>query len=118
MKYQKRKELKKESPIIKSKKANIFHEIKIDKLKISVNYSKYESNKKHFFYLNHIIFIQILLKIYNSSYIELTILGPGISKIFDRRTNFPTEVYINNNLQAEVNSEYNLDYPENNVTLP
>ena len=112
MRYQEIKELKKESPIIKSK-----IKTKSKKAKTFVNYSKYKNNKKYLFYLNYIIFIQILLKIYNSSYIELTILGPGRSKIFDGRTNSPTAVYINDTLQDEVYSEYNLDYPENNVIL-
>ena len=31
--------------------------------------------------------------------------------------NFPIEVYINNISQTNVYSEYNFDYPENNVTL-
>ena len=32
-------------------------------------------------------------------------------------TNYPTEVYINNIRQDNVYSEYDFDYPENNVTL-
>ena len=69
-----------------------------NKISISINNSKCEKNKNNLFYINFIIIIQLLLKINNSSKIELTISGPGISKIFsDEGSNFPTKVYINNN---------------------
>ena len=75
-----------------------------------INNSKYGKNRKNLFYLNFIIIILLFLKKYKSSKIELTISGPGISKIFNNKgltlfpsTNFPNQVYINNILQTRVN---------------
>jgi len=85
-----------------------------NKISISINNSKCEKNKNNLFYINFIIMIQILLKINNSSKIELTISGPGISKIFYDKgltsftdNNFPTKVYINDYEEDIVYSEYN-----------
>ena len=78
-----------------------------------INNHKIKAHNKILFYLNLIVLIQILPKKYNSSYIELTISGPGTKKIFNDKgktsfaeANFPSEVYINNDLQGRVNSEY------------
>ena len=103
---------------------NNYNEINIYKNKIRLNKFKYENKTKKLFYLYFIFLIQLFLKIYNSSKIELTISGPGTSKIFNDKgltsfpqTNFPIEVYINNISQPNIYSEYDFDYPENNVTL-
>ena len=82
---------------------NNYNEINIYKNKIRLNKFKYENKTKKLFYLYFIFLIQLFLKIYNSCKIELTISGPGTSKIFNDKgltsfppTNFPIEVYINN----------------------
>ena len=88
--------------------------INISNNKSYFNNSKYAKNTINLFYLFFIFLIQLFLKKYNASKIELTISGPGVSKIFDNKglitfpqTNFPTQVYIENKKQAKVNSEYN-----------
>ena len=98
--------------------------INISNNKSYFNNSKYAKNTINLFYLFFIFLIQLFLKKYNASKIELTISGPGVSKIFDNKglitfpqTNFPTQVYIENKKQAKVNSEYNFVNKENKVTL-
>ena len=98
--------------------------INISNNKSYFNNSKYAKNTINLFYLFFIFLIQLFLKKYNASKIELTISGPGVSKIFDNKglitfpqTNFPTQVYIENKKQAKVNSEYNFVNKKNKVTL-
>ena len=106
------------------KKINIYNNKKSkNKFNIFINNSKYKKNKIILFYFN-IILIQFLLKKYNSSFIKLTILGPGIKKIFNDRgyisfsnNNFPTDVYINDIRKDNVYPEYDFEYQINNVTL-
>ena len=120
---QKKKAIKKETNAIQNKKNN--NKINIYNNKHLDNYKHRKNIKKLFFlYFYFIFFIQSFFRKYNSSKIELTISGPGISKIFYNKgltefppTNYPTEVYINNIRQDNVYSEYDFDYPENNVTL-
>ena len=64
----------------------------------------------------------------NSSYIELTVTGPGNSSLFFENgriyhnpgclpTFFPNNIYINNIKQENINSEYYLNETENIVKL-
>ena len=67
-------------------KKNINKNSNNEKTKNKDNYNKlniYIVNKHILFYINFIILILFFLKKYNSSKIELTISGPGISKIFN-----------------------------------
>ena len=76
-----------------------------NKKDIFTNHFKYVKGKKLYYYMNIIILIIIIYSM-NSSYIELTIPGPGISRIFFENTGkiynrwcpstiFPDEILIN-----------------------
>ena len=83
--------------------------INISNNKSYFNNSKYAKNTINLFYLFFIFLIQLFLKKYNASKIEITISGPGVSKIFNNKgftsfpqINFPIEVYINNIRQTSI----------------
>ena len=104
---QKKKAIKKETNAIQNKKNN--NKINIYNNKHLDNY-KHRKNIKKLFFFYFIFLIESFFRKYNSSKIELTISGPGISKIFYNnglttfpQTNYPTEVYINNIRQDNVN---------------
>ena len=124
------------------KETNIFQEKRKENRKYIFNFSDQENFEKYFpkkyktnghfnpykikkynkilSYLNLILLIQILLKKYNSSYIELTISGSGTKKFFYNKINeknFLIEVDINNIIQVNVIYEYAFVEQENIVKL-
>ena len=112
--------------------------------KNNINTNKRNKNDKYIFANNlryakgkillydmNIIILLLLSWPMNSSYIELTIRGPGISRVFFNNTGdmgetlnqwcdgikYPIKVIINNIEQPTVNSEYYLNNSENIVKL-
>ena len=93
---------------------------------IFTNCFKYMKGKILYHYMIMIILIIIIYSMNSSSsYIELTIPGPGMSKIFYEKGNkdcpssitFPDEIYINDIEQSEKNSEYYFNNSVNIVKL-
>ena len=95
---------------------------------IFANNFKYMKGKILIFYINIIILIILYFRINSSYIIQLTIPGPGISKVFYENPGdslyycppaptFPQEVFINNIKQKNKTSEYYLNDIENIIRL-
>ena len=118
------KEKKRNKNILK--KINIYNnEIGKNKFNTLIKNSKFQINEIILFFLKLLIFAQFFPVKCESSYIiKLTISGPGRRKVFNNtiytsasNKNYPTEVYINGIRKDNVDSEYDFEYEENNVTL-
>ena len=101
---------------------------KENKKYIFTNHFKSMKRKILLFYINAIILIILNIQINSSFIIQLTIPGPGISKVFYENPGnslyycpsaptFPQEVFINNIKQENKISEYYLNDTENIVRL-
>ena len=97
---------------------------------IFTNNFKYVNGKILLYYMNIIIILMIFnLSINSLPYIELTIPGPRISRVFYKNegnvyneycpteTTIPTNIYINNKPQETSVYEYYLEKPENIIKL-